>query len=162
MNLTKLAGVVAATAITFGVGAIGIAPAWATDNIKPFGDPVRIVDKGGNAMIAYLAKDLNPSSDDVAHNGQLYEATLIVQAYGVPADPRVTNFGARAESGEFYPMIAGAPGGIDGAQLAPDTSVTGKLYFDVVGPVPNSVVWNDGMRDIIAWVPGASNGGILP
>ena len=30
----------------------------------------------------------------------------------------------------------------------------GKLYFDVVGDVPNSVVWNDGTRDILAWVPG--------
>ncbi len=30
----------------------------------------------------------------------------------------------------------------------------GVLYFDVVGPVPNSVVWNDGVRDILAWVPG--------
>ena len=162
MNITKLAGALAATAITFGIGGLGAAPAWAIENIKPFGDPARIIDNNGNTTIAYLVRDLNPSSDDVAHNGQLYEATLVVQAYGAPADPRVTNFGARALSGEFYPMIPAAPGGIDGAQLAPDTSVTGKLYFDVVGPVPNSVVWNDGNRDILGWVAGPSNGGILP
>jgi hypothetical protein len=29
-----------------------------------------------------------------------------------------------------------------------------RLYFDVTGPEPNSVVWNDGVRDILAWVPG--------
>jgi hypothetical protein len=28
------------------------------------------------------------------------------------------------------------------------------LYFDVTGPEPNSVVWNDGVRDILAWIPG--------
>lgn len=28
------------------------------------------------------------------------------------------------------------------------------LYFDVVGDIPNSVVFNDGTRDLLAWVPG--------
>ena len=34
MKITKMAGVVAATAVTFGIGAANVAPAWATDNIK--------------------------------------------------------------------------------------------------------------------------------
>ena len=37
VNIKKLVGAVAATAITFGVGAATVAPASAADNIKPFG-----------------------------------------------------------------------------------------------------------------------------
>ena len=29
---------------------------------------------------------------------------------------------------------------------------TGKLYFDVVGPPPNGVVYNAGGRDLLFWV----------
>ena len=52
-------------------------------------------------------------------------------------------------------MILNAPGGISGAQIPPGGFTTGKLYFDVIGDTPNSVVWNDGTRDILGWVPGA-------
>jgi hypothetical protein len=30
---------------------------------------------------------------------------------------------------------------------------SGKIYFDVVGDVPNSVVYNDGVQDLMVWVP---------
>ena len=52
-----------------------------------------------------------------------------------------------------------AAGGFGGGPIGPDGLVTGRLYFDVVGPPPNSVVYNDGIRDIIAWIPGESRGG---
>jgi hypothetical protein len=58
---------------------------------------------------------------------------------GIPIAPA---FNARAESGANYRYIAGG---------AP-----GKLYFDVVGDTPNSVVYNDGVQDLMVWVPGAS------
>ena len=156
MNISKLAAVVAAAAITFGVGATVAAPAGATDNIKPFGDQARVIDNMGNSLIGYTVTDFGPSSADVPHNGQLYSATLKVQAYGVWANPRMSGFMARAQSGQGYPLLADS---FDGSQVAPDTSQTGVLFFDVVGDVPNSVTWNDGLRDIIAWVPGPSNGG---
>ena len=44
-----------------------------------------------------------------------------------------------------------------GAKLAPrcdDATFLRRAWLDVVGDVPNSVVWNDGVRDILAWVPG--------
>jgi hypothetical protein len=59
-------------------------------------------------------------------------------------------------------MLRNAPGGLNVGPLPPGGSVTGKLYFDVVGPEPNSVVWSDGMRDILAWVPGEPQGGTRP
>jgi hypothetical protein len=60
----------------------------------------------------------------------------------------VTMFNARAQSGANYRFIGGG---------AP-----GKLYFDVVGDVPNSVVYNDGVQDLLTWIPGPPEGGTRP
>lgn len=141
VNITKMAGIVAATAVTFGIGAVNVAPAWATDNIKPFGEQEPLNGPNSQPYIAYTVKNLAPSSAPVPHNGTLYAARLVVDGFGGNANPQIERFGARTESGDFYPAI-------------PGYSNAGKLYFDVVGPVPNSVVWNDGIRDILAWVPG--------
>ena len=69
MNIKKLAGAVAATAITFSVGAATVAPASAVDNIKPFGDQERLTDWAtGAPMIGYTVRDFSPSSDPVPHS----------------------------------------------------------------------------------------------
>jgi hypothetical protein len=88
----------------------------------------------------------------------LYAATLVVDSTGVWAYPVVPMFNARAEDGSNYRVIANA--GPDAAP--PGGSSTGILYFDVVGPVPNSVVLNDGGQDLLAWVPGQAQGGTRP
>jgi len=137
----KLAGAAAAIAVTFGVGAATVPPAWATDNIRIFGEQETLNGPNSLPYIGYTVKKLAPSSDPVPHNGTLYAARLVVDGFGGSTNPMIERFGARAQSGDFYPAIWGA-------------SNIGKLYFDVVGEVPNSVVWNDGTRDILAWVPG--------
>jgi hypothetical protein len=159
VNIRKLAGAVAATAVAVSIAAATAAPASATDNIKPFGDQARVKDYTGAWLIGYTVTDFGPSSDAVGHNGQLFAATLTVQTYGSEMNPQIARFGARAENGDFYPVLANAPGGFGGGPIGPDGRVTGRLYFDVVGAQPNSVVYNDGIRDIIAWVPGESRGG---
>ena len=141
MNVTKLAGAVAASAIIFGIGAATVPSAWATDNIRTFGEQETLNGPNGLPYIGYTVKRLAPSNDPVPHNGTLYAASLMVDGFGTGTPPMIERFGARAQSGDFYPAIWGA-------------SNMGKLYFDVVGEVPNSVVWNDGTRDILAWVPG--------
>ena len=148
MKITKLAGAVAATAITVGVGAATVAPASAASNIKPFGQQETLLDPvTGAPTISYTVTGLNPSSDAVPHNGQLYEAPVtVVSPSG--AIPMVTMFNARAQSGANYRFIGGG---------AP-----GKLYFDVVGDVPNSVVYNDGVQDLLTWIPGPPEGGTRP
>ena len=119
MKTKKLASAVAAAAIALGIGAV--APASAAENIKPFGQPETLLDPAtGAPMITYTVLGLNPSSDPVPHNGQLYEAPVNVDARG--AIPMVTMFNARAENGANYRVIGG--------------SAPGKLYFDVVGPEP--------------------------
>src|SRR5882757_6212860 len=131
-------------------------PASAADNIKPFGQQAALNDYGtGAPMIGYTVTGLNPSSDAVPHNGQLYEATVTVEGLGGWATPLVPLFNARAESGQNYRVIGGGP-----AAAPPGGSTTGKLYFDVVGDVPNSVVYNDGTQDLLVWVPGAPEGGV--
>jgi hypothetical protein len=113
----------------------------------------------GGAMIGYTVGDLSPSSAPVPHNGQLYEAPLTVHAFGSWANPMINMFNARAESSALYRLITAA--GVGGA-VPPGGTATGTLFFDVLGDVPNSVVYNDGTRDIIAWVPGPPMAGTNP
>jgi hypothetical protein len=80
----------------------------------------------------------------------LYAATVKVEGLGGWATPLVPLFNARAQSGANYRVIANAPDGPPAAP--PGGSTTGKLYFDVVGDIPNSVVYNDGSQDLLAWV----------
>jgi hypothetical protein len=144
VKIQKLAAAIAAAAIAFSVGAV--APASAASNIKPFGQPETLLDPAtGAPMITYTVHGLNPSSDPVPHNGQLYEATVTVDGGGIPMMPM---FNARAESGANYRVIGG--------------TVPGKLYFDVVGDVPNSVVYNDGVQDLLTWIPGEPQEGTRP
>jgi hypothetical protein len=142
-----LAAAVGTAVVALGVGVV--APASATDNIQPFGTQERLNDWAGGPMIGYTVQNLVPSADPVPHNGQLYEATLTVNAFGAWATPMIPLFNARAQDSALYRVL---PGSGPGGALPPGGSSTGKLYFDVVGTVPNSVVYNDGVRDLLAWV----------
>lgn len=141
MDIQKLVGAVAASVVAFGIAAAAAPSASAADNIKTFGEEETLNGFNSQPYIGYTVFTLGPSDDPVAHNGQLYAAKLLINGYGLNTDPQIGRFGARAESGIFYPVISDASNG-------------NKLYFDVTGPVPNSVVWNDGVRDILAWIPG--------
>nr|WP_231514462.1 DUF1942 domain-containing protein [Mycobacterium sp. URHB0044] len=117
-------------------------PASAANDIKPFGVPESLNDVYGNPTITYTVQGLRPSSDAVFHNGRLYEATVTNDG-GVPI---AALFNARAQSGQNYRIIGGG--------------IPGKIYFDVVGDTPNSVVYNDGVQDLMVWIStsGANQG----
>ena len=154
MNINKLVAPVGIAAIAVGMAGVTAGPASAANNIKPFGQQETLNDYGtGAPMIGYTVKGLGPSSDPVPHNGQLYAATVKVAGLGGWATPLIPLFNARAESGANYRVIGG---GLPSAP--PGGTTTGKLYFDVVGDVPNSVVYNDGSHDILGWIqpPGVS------
>ena len=135
-----------------GIGAVAVViaagtavPASAANDIKPFGVSESLEDVYGNPMITYTVQGLKPSSDAVFHNGRLYEADVTSEG-GVPI---AALFNARAESGQNYRMIGGG--------------IPGKIYFDVVGDAPNSVVYNDGVQDLLVWVStSGANQGIGP
>jgi hypothetical protein len=145
MKIRKLVAPVGIAAVAI-VVATGVAvPASAANNIQPYGVPESLKDVYGNPMITYTVKGLRPSSDAVFHNGRLYEATVTNDG-GVPM---AALFNARAQSGQNYRIIGGG--------------IPGKIYFDVVGDTPNSVVYNDGVQDLMVWVStSGANQGIGP
>ena len=137
----KFVAPIGVVAIAFGMAGVTAGHASAANNIKPFGQQETLNE------IGYTVKGLKPSSDPVPHNGQLYSATVTVEGLGGWGNPIVGFFNARAESGANYRVIGG---GVPSAP--PGGTTTGKLYFDVVGDVPNSVVYNDGTQDVMAWI----------
>ena len=134
MNIRKLVAPVGIAAVAVGLAAGMAVPASAANNIKPYGVPESLQDVYGNPTITYTVQGLRPSSDAVFHNGRLYEANVTSDG-GVPM---AALFNARAESGQNYRIIGGG--------------IPGKIYFDVVGDTPNSVVYNDGAQDLLVWV----------
>jgi hypothetical protein len=144
VKVKKLAAPMSAAAIMISVAAGTAVPASAASNIKPFGQPETLLGPYEVPQITYTVDGLNPSSAAVPHDGQLYEATVNSEG----GAPMMTMFNARAESGANYRVIGG--------------SVPGTLYFDVVGDVPNSVVYNDGVQDLLTWIPGPPEGGTRP
>ena len=98
-----------------------------------------------------------PSSEIIPYPvaGRQYEATVKVDAPAGWATPVVPNFNARAQNSQLYQALANVftPQGRQGGAVPPGGASSGKIYFDVVGADPNSVVYNDGVRDILAWVP---------
>jgi hypothetical protein len=132
VKIQKLVAPIGITAVAIGMAMAG--PASAANNIKLYGEPESLNDVYGNPMITYTVHGLSPSSDAVFHNGRLYAADVDFDG-GIPITP---NFNARAQSGENYRVIGGG--------------VPGKIYFDVVGDTPNSVVYSDGVQDLLVWV----------
>jgi hypothetical protein len=149
--LTKktLATGVAATSIMFGFGAV--APAWATSNIKELGVQETVKDING-PLTGYTVTGLMPSSDPVPYPvaGRLYEATVKTDAVVGTVVPAPALFNARAENGDNYPSLAAVAS--LGGPVGQGGSSTGKVYFDVVGSTPNSVVFNNGFEDILGWI----------
>src|ERR1700761_6613078 len=110
------------------IAAGSVAPASAANNIKPFGQRETLNDCcSGAPLIGYTVTGLKTSADAVPHNGQLYEATVTVDAPAGWATPVVPMFNARAESGDNYRVVGG-----NLPAAPPGGSTTGKLYFDVV------------------------------
>jgi len=145
VKIRKLVAPVGIAAVAVGLAAGMAVPASAANNIKPYGEPESLKDVYGNPMITYTVQGLRPSSDAVFHNGRLYEANVTNDG-GVPI---AALFNARAESGQNYRIIGGG--------------IPGKIYFDVVGDTPNSVVYNDGVQDLMVWVSTSGvNEGIGP
>lgn len=141
-------------ALAVSLSTMGVGTASAIDNIKPFGQQ-ETIDSGGSA-IGYTVFGLRPSADAIPYPvaGQLYEATVTVDAVRGAVSPVVPFFNARAENGATYRVLANVftPQGLSGGTVLPGESSTGKVYFDVVGDVPNSVVYNNGDHDLLGWV----------
>ncbi|KUI22914.1 hypothetical protein AU193_09835 [Mycobacterium sp. GA-1285] len=131
---------------------IGAAPAASAVDIQAVGIEERLIDPNGTE-VAYTVSKILPSADPVAYPvvGRLYEATVMAKAIRGTVVPMVPFFNARAESGANYPVLADVSS-LSTAPLAERGTTYGKIYFDVVGDEPNSVVYNNGFEDLLAWV----------
>lgn len=110
----------------------------------------------GDVVQAWTVSDLKPSSDAIPYPvaGTLWEATATDHAVRGTVTPIVSNLNARARSGQTYRVLFGVatPQGVNPSTLPQGQKTTGKIYFDVTGDAPDSVLYNAGGPDLVVWV----------
>nr|MCH9760712.1 MPT63 family protein [Actinomycetes bacterium] len=110
---------------------------------------------------------LRPSSDTIPYpvQGQLWEATATDTAIQGEVTPVVANFNARANDGQTYRVLweVATPQGVNPTTLAEGEQTSGKIYFDVTGPAPDSVVYRGAEgSDLAVWVIQPATGEQVP
>jgi len=147
-----------AAAVTVGtlslVGAPAASAEDATVTITGIGGQAELVD--GPIVQGWTVSELAPSTDAIPYpvQGTLWEAVATDQAIQGTVTPIIPDLNARAENGETYPALwqVASPQGINPATLAQGQETTGKIYFDVTGAEPNSVVYNSEGQDLAVWL----------
>ena len=121
--------------------------------VQRLGTTEQLVD--GPLITAYTVSNLQPSNADVFHlgpPGQIWQADVTATANSGTVTPLVSDFNARAADGTNYRVIEEAtPDGLSPAPLPQGSQSTGKIYFNVTGTPPDSVVYNDGVEDVLIW-----------
>jgi hypothetical protein len=151
------------TTVKSAIGATGIAAASifaaatavaAPPTMGGFGTSEQLVD--GPLITNYTVSNLQPANVTIpgyTPQGQVYQANVTAQANSGAVTPVVSDFNARAASGQQYRVIdtIPVPNGLSPAPILQGNQSTGTLYFDVTGAQPNQVVYNDGTQDILLW-----------
>ena len=152
---TKLAA--ATVAAAGAVSIVGIPTALADDaaaTTYEIGQQAKLVN--GDNVQGWTITDLKASTDVIPYqvSGTLWEATATDEALQGAVTPIVSNLNARATDGGTYRALfqVAAPEGVNPSTLPPGQKTTGKVYFDVTGENPDSVVYNAGGRDLLVWV----------
>lgn len=152
----------AATAATAGAVAIGgpaIAAAEETADTGAHALGTQATLANGDVVQGWTVSDLRQSSDAIDYpvHGALWEATATDEALQGSVTPIVANLNARTPGGESYRVMyqVATPQGVNPATLTQGEKTTGKVYFDVTGDVPNSVVYNANGKDLATWVQSA-------
>ena len=159
MKITNALAAAAAVAAAGSMGFIGAPIASAEDPTTTLiGSQAKLVD--GNVVQSWTISNLKTSSDPIPYpvSGTLWEATATDEALQGGATPIVSNFNARARSGQTYRALFGVatPQGVNPATLGQGEKTSGKVYFDVTGDTPDSVVYNAGGQDLLVWVKSAT------
>jgi hypothetical protein len=151
------------TTVKSAIGATGIAAASifaaatavaAPPTMGGFGTSEQLVD--GPLITNYTVSNLQPANLTIpgyTPQGQVYQANVTAQANSGAVTPVVSDFNARAASGQQYRVIdtIPVPNGLSPAPILQGNQSTGTLYFDVTGAQPNQVVYNDGTQDVLLW-----------
>ncbi|HEU4361456.1 MAG TPA: MPT63 family protein [Mycobacterium sp.] len=154
MIKTALASLVLATI------AITIAPlaTAAYPIVGKLGATLQESDTVGQTAFSWRVANLQPSTDTMPGfpvAGHLWEATATVHAVRGTVTPAISQFNAVAPNQAAYRVLweVAAPDAISGATIPEGAQSTGKVYFDVTGPAPNTVTMNNGMEDLMVWGP---------
>lgn len=151
------------TTVKSAIGATGIAAASifaaatavaAPPTMGGFGTSEQLMD--GPLITNYTVSNLQPANVTIpgyTPQGQVYQANVTAQANSGAVTPVVSDFNARAASGQQYRVIdtVPVPNGLSPAPILQGNQSTGTLYFDVTGAQPNQVVYNDGTQDVLLW-----------
>lgn len=169
MKITKISSMLAATATAGFIAAPIVSaqpepeatPTGPTMQTQALGSQGKLVD--GAVIQGWTITNLKPSSDVIPFpvRGTLWEATATDQAIQGSATPIVSNLNARSADGQTYRALfeVATPQGVNPSTLAPGQETSGKVYFDVTGASPDSVVYNAGGQDLLVWTRSASNSG---
>jgi hypothetical protein len=152
---TAIGAAAIAGAGVLGVGAAGAVPPPA---IQGFGTSESLID--GPLVTAYTVNNLQPANITIpgyTPRGKLYQANITARSDGGTVTPLISDFNARAADGTTYRVIdtVATPNGISPAPINQGQHSDGKIYFDVTGPPPNGVVYNDGAEDVLIWTSNA-------
>lgn len=159
MKNRTITSILAATAAA-GLVTAPLAAAEATVETQTLGNQGKLVD--GAVIQGWTISDLKPSSDAIPYpvSGTLWEATATDEAIQGSVTPIVSNLNARAADGQTYRVLFGVatPQGVNPSTLSQGQETSGKVYFDVTGATPDSVVYNAGGQDLLVWTqPQASS-----
>ena len=156
LKITTITTALAAALTTSGAVVLIGAPIAAAEDTTTgtLGSQVKLVD--GAVIQGWTISDLKASTDVIPYPvaGTLWEATATDEALQGSATPIISNLNARGRNGQTYRVLFGAatPQGVSPATLAQGQKTTGKVYFDVTGEAPDSVVYNAGGQDLLLWV----------
>jgi len=154
-NALAAGALAAAGALSAGIAGADPDPAPApTPATQPIGTQGTLPE--GPGVHGWTVSDLRPSSDTIPYQprGTLWEATATDEAIQGAVFPIVANLSARSASGQNYQALFTVPTaqGIAPAALTQGQKASGKVYFDVTGDAPNSMVYQTGGTDLIRWV----------
>jgi Domain of unknown function (DUF1942) len=158
MKITRLVKTAVAAVVMATIGITGAPMASAYPNVGKMGSEIKMNDSVGQTVLSWKVGNLQSSSDTIPGlpvYGKLWEATATVKAIQGTITPQIPNFNAVAPNQAAYRVLwqAATPQGISGATIPQGQQSTGKMYFDVTGPSPNTVTLNNGMEDLIIWTP---------
>jgi hypothetical protein len=171
MDGMRIGTMAAAVAVAAAVAMTSLATASASPGIARLGDTQTHVDETDDSdgtvntatVTAYTVSNLQPSNDvvNVPLGGKLWEATVAVSIApgGFPAvvlgqlvEVVIPCFIARSAGGDNYRALnqVNTPNSLDPV-VPPSGPTTGKIYFDVTGPPPTEVVFNNFFQDLLVW-----------
>lgn len=155
--MRRFGAIVFAAAVTTLVGFSDPAIASAADTcMHGFGSDQKLVDATGATVQEWNVRDLKKSpapTPGYPLAGQLWEATVSVEAVSGTVTPLIPNIHALTAQGASYPALwqLSTSEGIPGATLAQGQASTGKVYFDATGSDPVAVTYTAGGTGTLMW-----------